>query len=629
MPRLIDSLLIDGEDLDARVTANLAGGQRIRSMQGAMSLSLRIDDPDGQLLESGVLVKSDRAKSSKHKQDPKAAWQQRLGKVRLVTDGQFYRLNSIDKTGSTVELGFLDEIAALMSQHHRPVVGSRGTYTRLEFIWYELVLAVKERHIITWMPSISKRQKVAPPDPAQTRRGINQAAGVEIQGVAADKEQTRNLNIGLSEADDQNATTRAMLALICAGIGESGWRDIPNATGSPYGGVLQALKTLRLSTQQQAHSFLAGGNGFQAGGAINAAKQNQRWSPGTIAYKVEGSRANFASDTAAEAHYGQHLPEAKKILEAWGGAGKTQVVEINQQYLFHAGSLTNSPDEKPEDYWQAAQRLADEVNMRLFTDDNVLFCAFDADFQKAMPSAMIGEFPTPGEASAGVQQVGPISFSFSAADPFQEASLTAPTDQWFAFPGAVVEVVGARSGPAAGKHLMWEHSQGLDSAVAQITLRRPAPAKPEPAPAKITLTDRQGNAISDTVVGRAYAKAKQIDARRYDYAWGGGHNQQFSGPYDCSGGVSAVLHAAGILDAPLSTVGLAAWGNAGRGRGLTVWVHETGVATQSHTFLEFTHDDGTSEFWEAGGTSGAHTGFRTYDLTPAARGFRPRHWPGT
>jgi 3D (Asp-Asp-Asp) domain-containing protein len=74
------------------------------------------------------------------------------------------------------------------------------------------------------------------------------------------------------------------------------------------------------------------------------------------------------------------------------------------------------------------------------------------------------------------------------------------------------------------------------------------------------------------------AKANQIDAQQYPYLWGGGHNASFSGPYDCSGAVSAVLHAGGLLGAPRVSGDLMNYGKAGPGP-VTVFANRT------HTYM--------------------------------------------
>jgi hypothetical protein len=67
------------------------------------------------------------------------------------------------------------------------------------------------------------------------------------------------------------------------------------------------------------------------------------------------------------------------------------------------------------------------------------------------------------------------------------------------------------------------------------------------------------------MVAAMIAAANKIDSKHYSYRWGGGHNGSFSGPYDCSGAVSAVLHAAGLLTRPMVSGEFAHWGRPGRG----------------------------------------------------------------
>jgi hypothetical protein len=67
------------------------------------------------------------------------------------------------------------------------------------------------------------------------------------------------------------------------------------------------------------------------------------------------------------------------------------------------------------------------------------------------------------------------------------------------------------------------------------------------------------------MIAAMIAAANRIDAAHYSYSWGGGHNPSFSGPYDCSGAVSAVLHAAGLLSRPMVSGEFMHWGAPGPG----------------------------------------------------------------
>jgi NlpC/P60 family len=75
----------------------------------------------------------------------------------------------------------------------------------------------------------------------------------------------------------------------------------------------------------------------------------------------------------------------------------------------------------------------------------------------------------------------------------------------------------------------------------------------------------------------AIAAANRIT--RKPYKWGGGHGRWRDTGYDCSGSVSYVLHAAGLLDRPRDSSGLMSFGRRGAGEWITVYTH------RSHAFV--------------------------------------------
>src|SRR4051812_26633302 len=86
---------------------------------------------------------------------------------------------------------------------------------------------------------------------------------------------------------------------------------------------------------------------------------------------------------------------------------------------------------------------------------------------------------------------------------------------------------------------------------------------PSDAPANIQAAIAAGNAI-----------------HTYPYHWGGGHRSFTDTGYDCSGAVSYVLHAAGLLSSPMPSGPLASsWGAPGKGRWITVY------ANASHAYM--------------------------------------------
>jgi len=72
-------------------------------------------------------------------------------------------------------------------------------------------------------------------------------------------------------------------------------------------------------------------------------------------------------------------------------------------------------------------------------------------------------------------------------------------------------------------------------------------------------------------VKQAIAAANRLRGR--PYVWGGGHASFLSRGYDCSGAVSYVLHAAGLLDQTMVSGQLALWGEAGSGRWISVYAN--------------------------------------------------------
>ncbi len=151
------------------------------------------------------------------------------------------------------------------------------------------------------------------------------------------------------------------------------------------------------------------------------------------------------------------------------------------------------------------------------------------------------------------------------------------------------------------------------------------PGAPEGSPPAVTsgATILPGGKASipagapSAVVGAIQA-ANRIHRRTY--IWGGGHRSFKARGYDCSGAVSYVLHAAGVLSSPLVSGQLAFWGMPGPGAWITVF------ANRVHTYMYIaglrydtsprgeTVDQGRGPRWR-------------YTLRTGA-GFAVRHYPG-
>lgn len=126
-------------------------------------------------------------------------------------------------------------------------------------------------------------------------------------------------------------------------------------------------------------------------------------------------------------------------------------------------------------------------------------------------------------------------------------------------------------------------SAGSVSAIAQTggTGAPGAPASPiasSGVPEAATLA-ADGTALAPADAPRRVRKAIHAGNRIHTrpYIWGGGHNRKFKGKgYDCSGAVSYVLHAAGMLKSPLASGPLArGWGIPGTGQWITVYANKS------------------------------------------------------
>jgi cell wall-associated NlpC family hydrolase len=114
-------------------------------------------------------------------------------------------------------------------------------------------------------------------------------------------------------------------------------------------------------------------------------------------------------------------------------------------------------------------------------------------------------------------------------------------------------------------------------------------------------------------VKAAIAAANHI--RHKPYVWGGGHGSWKAAGYDCSGSVSYVLHAAGLLDSPRVSGALESWGAKGRGNWISVY------ANGGHAYMVIA---GLRFDTSGPGQSGPR--WRSENRSP--RGYRVRHARG-
>jgi hypothetical protein len=103
--------------------------------------------------------------------------------------------------------------------------------------------------------------------------------------------------------------------------------------------------------------------------------------------------------------------------------------------------------------------------------------------------------------------------------------------------------------------------------------------------------------------------------RHRPYHWGGGHRDWNARGYDCSGAVSYVLHAAGLLESPLDSTGFMRWGGGGPGSWVRIY------ANREHVFMIVAGLRWDTSYIEDGDRSGPGWS----EQPRQTRGFRLRH----
>jgi cell wall-associated NlpC family hydrolase len=99
------------------------------------------------------------------------------------------------------------------------------------------------------------------------------------------------------------------------------------------------------------------------------------------------------------------------------------------------------------------------------------------------------------------------------------------------------------------------------------------------------------------------------------YKYGGGHGRWNDTGYDCSGSISYVLHAAGLLDRALDSTEFMSWGEAGRG----TWVTIRTNPSHAYMIVAGLRFDTSAR---------KQTGSRWTEEMRSARGYRGRHPEG-
>jgi hypothetical protein len=601
-----------------RVEDRVIDGSIERTIDGASTLTLALDDTDRELIRSTLFDQQ----------------------IDLRFDEQWWRLVKVSKSGDQLSLVFEDRAISYLRAITTPRKAARAQMTRAEFA-LSIVREVKKGGGIAFVcPDLHTVQKIATASDATSasaraanvQPGLSADAKLTVKGAPATKLQKQNAERVLDVATSLSAPDRATLALMEAVIVESSIQNLPGGDADSRG-ILQVRDSTagpmgisNRDIEACCNAFLS--RGFTGrGGAIVLAAKNPSWTAGQIAQAVQGS--------AFPARYDQAQHDAIAFVTAYSGIapGTTALTSTSTPrppYQFQRGGSAGTI----ENSWDCLRRLAREVQWECFAADGVIYFVADSTLIRQKPIATLSEW---------VDGVDVIDFDVDNGKTKSDATVTARAARWALPPGSCVVL--ADSGPANGRWLVSDIQRGIFDENSTITLKRATKPLPEPLTDSTSSSTPTGLVPSGTTgdVAKAYAAAQAMTAKRYPYVWGGGHAHVGTadggvagGPgggigligYDCSGSTCAIL-AAGRMGfkngAPAEvSAALMNWGEPGEGQTMTIW------ASPIHVWIEFKTSAGDQHFGTGdwGSVSGAGgPSFQTRMHTKG--GFTARHWKGT
>jgi hypothetical protein len=442
------------------------------------------------------------------------------------------------------------------------------------------------------------------------------ASACTVKGQPASSEQVANMTLCCQIGKGMGATSDQLAGAIATMIQESACINVQGGDRDSAG-LYQQRPSAGWGTYAQVTT-----PGFAIGSFMRP----------YLAYCQKGMSPIAASNAVQRSAYptapAQWLQESQQNVQAITGSsdftdatmsgGLSATITRAEPYEFSRGSATGK-----ETSWDCMGRLAQEVGWLRYMAGGELWFVSETWLANQRPAFAF---------AAGARGVLSIGFEADTRKNVAQMTVQAIAKRWSVLPGDLVTVTG--QGPADGKWLVSDTRRTIANPTTEITLTRPAPPLPEPAPQTSQQTITVGG-ITTGGLGNAptkaqqfYAACKAISDQGYPYVWGGGHpvvGTPNGGGYDCSGSVCAALGAAELgyrIGGPSDVSGTIAanWGQPGNGKWFTVW------ASSEHVWVQFFHAPAwrfDTSPWNSG-PDGARlrTGSRSTST------FTPKSWPG-
>jgi hypothetical protein len=417
---LSDLVLRDGESLTVQIGKAINPTPTLsRTIQGSSTIKISLYDPELRFLRAPLLAEK---------------WNAEL-------DGLHWRYVGMSKSGLNINLALEDRNVARLREFRGPkkVAARRAQpdeVTRAEFVLSLVQEALPTIHHV--IPELHVQQPIASTaqaekanEDARDRRegGLGDVDDLTMDGASVDASQLELGETALRIANSYGAPFRVQVALMEALMAESALGE-----ASP-GNVLQALGPGGApigSAVEEIKGFLTNDPTWTGEGAIEYARKNPDAAPHEIAQATQASAFSDGSN------YAKFADEAREWVEAFDGAGAGENTATERKpRKWEVG--------KDENYWEAIQRLAKEVNWRAFIVGNRFYYIDEYELARGMVRMAISADAEPGDKN----YIAPanVNFDYNGNKSVTEVTIKCPVRQWKPPPGSVVTLAGF--GPAS------------------------------------------------------------------------------------------------------------------------------------------------------------------------------------
>jgi murein DD-endopeptidase MepM/ murein hydrolase activator NlpD len=474
------TLRASGRNLSLELGAGLIPTPTLkRSIEGASTIESIAEDPERRLLRH-LLVSQ---------------------KWDVELDGLHFRYpGAYAKQGDQSTLTLEDRWVAILREHVGPKKAFRAKVTRAEFI--KMLVEEAAPNLDFYCPQLHRKQPINTKAKAKQAKkeskenlgkGIGDVKHLTVKGVAATKAQLELGELALEIAASVDAVEVVEIALICALIDENDMSEPnvlqaeqeitgPGGEGAPVG-----------SAEEEISGFLTGRPEWTGTAAIGYHKAHPGATAAEIATAVQANEAGASV-------YARYEGEARKWVKAYGGGEGSESIDVTQHFTFEVKGKGKGR-KKPENYWEAIQRLAKDVNWRAFIIGRKFFYMPEPEIlQGAVRLAIDGNTP-------GIEDV---NFEYDGNSPVTEVEVEALVSEWGVPPGAVFTLAdygpasigfgdapvkkggvgissnrNAQTGEGAARYLVTQIEVPLSNDPAQrvaiITGKKPTAPLPEPA----------------------------------------------------------------------------------------------------------------------------------------------------